>query len=983
MRAAGRTLLVLLATLVPSAKGSAQTAAPVDPRAQELVSHVAPGHEQEVACERLDAGIAQSLIDIGRQARTESLERQTTIYRLAERAARCAHADALVGAALNAVSDILYGRGQLDAALQAAQESVRIHEGLNEPAGLAEAWNRVGNVHSWTGDYSAAIEAFNRALDHTSDEDEVGRARAWNNIANVEKNVDGGFDKALEHYRRALEVFERRDDRLRTGVVIRNIADVYFRRGEYRTALEHSLRALAMNREIGDRTRLSSTLDLTANIYRALGAYSNALRLLHEALSIRLANDDRLGAMETTHNLGLVYFSQGDYELAIDAYKRSLRLNRQWGLRDAPIVAEALQNVGAAAWHLGQRERAVANFRESLAIAEREHLTANQGAILQDLGRAELENHHTTQALRLLDRALTLRRRIGDQAGITETLTTIAAAKLATGHADAALADAQSAVANATAHDQPELLWNAQTLVGVACRRLGRRQEAEAALAGAVRTIEQLSTEVTVSDNLRQLFFATKLSPYHELIGLLVEERSLDQALAMAERSKARALTRLLQRSPFDEATFLTAAETRERAELRDRVFLLNQRISDRMSREPRDAAAIGKLESDRRAAREALAAFESRTLAAHPELASTRGDVEPIGRSDIERLVDDGTALIEFVVADRRLHAFVVSRTAGHIAVHHHAAPIDSEALANRAERFRKRIASRDFDIVADARALYDTLLAASAAWLTGKTRLVIVPDGPLWNVPFQALRGPSGFLVEQAAVSYAPSLTALRAISHLSRPTGPLTLLAIGKSTFGEPSEAGLEPLSDAVEQVKRLRAVYGPDRTTALTDADASESRVTKAAPDYAVLHVATHAVLDEASPMYSHLVLSPAADTLDDDGRLEAWELMQLKLQADVVVLAACETGRGRIASGEGVIGMMWALFAAGARSVVVSQFRVESQSTSSLLLAFHRRLAAGPGPKAEHLRSAALDLLRNPRYAHPYYWAGFVLVGMAN
>lgn len=101
---------------------------------------------------------------------------------------------------------------------------------------------------------------------------------------------------------------------------------------------------------------------------------------------------------------------------------------------------------------------------------------------------------------------------------------------------------------------------------------------------------------------------------------------------------------------------------------------------------------------------------------------------------------------------------------------------------------------------------------------------------------------------------------------------------------------------------------------------------------------------------------------------------------MKLTADLVVLAACDTGRGRIAPGEGVIGTMWALFSAGARSMVVSQFSVESTSATKLLVDFHRRLAAEGGSKTAELRAAALELLRMPRYAHPYYWAGFILVG---
>jgi CHAT domain-containing protein len=192
--------------------------------------------------------------------------------------------------------------------------------------------------------------------------------------------------------------------------------------------------------------------------------------------------------------------------------------------------------------------------------------------------------------------------------------------------------------------------------------------------------------------------------------------------------------------------------------------------------------------------------------------------------------------------------------------------------------------------------------------------------------------------------------------------------------------PPASALEPLPDAVKQVQQIREAYGRERAAAYVGAEATEGRFKAAAPRYSVLHLATHGVLDEASPLYSHLVLTPSRESPDDDGRLEAWEIMRMKLAADLVVLAACETGRGRIAPGEGVIGTMWAMFAAGARSMVVSQFRVESTSATALLVGFHRRLAAEPGSKSAHLRAAALDVLHNPRYAHPYYWAGFILVG---
>jgi CHAT domain-containing protein len=128
------------------------------------------------------------------------------------------------------------------------------------------------------------------------------------------------------------------------------------------------------------------------------------------------------------------------------------------------------------------------------------------------------------------------------------------------------------------------------------------------------------------------------------------------------------------------------------------------------------------------------------------------------------------------------------------------------------------------------------------------------------------------------------------------------------------------------------------------------------------------------------MYSHLALAEGGP--GEDGLLEAWELMQLDLKADLAVLSPCETARGRIGAGEGMIGLSWAMFIAGQPSIVVSQWKVESAGTRDLMVDLHRSLIATKSKptKTQALRQAALKLMKNPSTSHPFYWAGFVLVG---
>jgi CHAT domain-containing protein len=129
------------------------------------------------------------------------------------------------------------------------------------------------------------------------------------------------------------------------------------------------------------------------------------------------------------------------------------------------------------------------------------------------------------------------------------------------------------------------------------------------------------------------------------------------------------------------------------------------------------------------------------------------------------------------------------------------------------------------------------------------------------------------------------------------------------------------------------------------------------------------------------MYAHIVLAQDARA-DDDGLLEAWEILRMDLHADMTVLSACETARGRVAAGEGIIGFSWALFVAGCPSSVVSHWKVDSASTAQLMVDFHKHLLADNHPfrKAAALRQAKLDMLRDAKWQHPFYWSAFVLIG---
>lgn len=179
---------------------------------------------------------------------------------------------------------------------------------------------------------------------------------------------------------------------------------------------------------------------------------------------------------------------------------------------------------------------------------------------------------------------------------------------------------------------------------------------------------------------------------------------------------------------------------------------------------------------------------------------------------------------------------------------------------------------------------------------------------------------------------------------------------------------------------KEVNSLAALYGAEHSQIYVKSEAREDRAKTESSNFKIVQFAAHSVFNDANPLYSYLLLSPNAAT-GADGLLEARELMNLNLSADLVVLSACETARGRIAAGEGLTGMTWALFVAGVPTTVASQWKVPSAGTSKIMLDFHRNLLRkGNTDKAASLRRAELNFLRNGAFQHPFYRAGFVLVG---
>ena len=819
---------------------------------------------------------------------------------------------------------------------------------LNDPEGVVVGHLWPGNVQTQQGDYDQALAEYRKCIQlATSLNYKSGLTAAWNGIAIVEQRR-GNYQASLDDYQQVLDQAEQDGDKERIAEVLANMGVTYHESGNYRKSLE-----------IYDRVRQMTAGDPAWESYLLA-------------------------------NIGAVYASQGDYSLAVEFSLKAAHLmeaqhnEREW--------LATLTNAAEDQIAIGHYTQAVAALRQSLPRAEKLGVKSPMASIWLDLGAAHERQGRHGIALDECRKGLAIFEELADKPGMADADACLADAALSQHEYSLALESAKSGAEFARQSSDVARLWKPLELAGEAQVALHQPDAARASFEESVAAIETMRGQIAGDERETQRFFEDKITPYYAMVELSLAQHRPDEALAWAERAKARTLADVFATPRLPITQFLTAEEREQERSLAERLAGRNSFLYAENLREHPNPAAIAAAGASLQQARNELEALQTTLYERHPELKALRGQVAPLAPEQIATLLPDRrTALLEFVTAAR--HTFLFVYTSGK--VHSYSIPVTRQILTALVEQYRQKLTNRSTLFRPDAEALYKLLLQPAAAQLAGKNALVIVPDGLLWDLPFQALLSREGhFVIEDYAVSYAPSLSVLREMRERARRrdiVSPITLLALGNPALGAAKNTimantvrdrqTLDTLPDAEEEVKHIGRLFGASGSEVLTGDQAREATFKRDAPRARVLHLATHGILNNASPLYSYLVLSQDHREPGEDGLLEAWEIMQLNLHADLAVLSACETAQGRIRPGEGVIGLSWALFVAGVPTTIVSQWKVESTSTSQLMVNFYRGWKSGL-PPAQALRTAARELLRDPRYHHPFYWAPFVAVGNA-
>lgn len=763
----------------------------------------------------------------------------------------------------------------------------------------------------------------------------------------------GELQAALTQFQAVLKVYTQADDRVKQGDTLNRIGDVSLSLGQYAQALSAYQTAIALRQELGDLPGIGVSLTSLATAYERLGQYQKAQQTLEQALKniqqqqkggipleggiYELPKDEA-----TLHNrLAQVQNQLAQHPAALRSAQAALKLyqllpdgydGKRFGER------AALDMIGLTYWYLNQSQTAITTLKQAEVIAREIGDRAGTATTLNHLGEVYLSLKQPTVALELFQQALTLRQAIGDRPGTGATLNQI----------------------------------------GITWLQQGNYAKATQALLAAIQIWESLRPGLT--DENKVSLFETQLVTYSALQNALVAQNQATSALEIAERSRARAFVELLASrlgakvsEQFESATPPSIEQIRQVAKVQNATLVEYSLVQDTLLIWVITPNGVVNLRSVK------LTDLETslEDAAESTRVAAATGRNRGIGRStdDLNTFVRGMRSTVATVKPDP---------TTTPNAETPKAAQPDSATTAASSRQPRR--------LNRQLRQSYDLLIAPIADLLPQdpNAHVIFLPHGSLFLIPFSALQDASGkYLVEQHTILTAPSIQVL-ALTHQRQAqmqTHSGQPLVVGNPTMPKlsfPLGSPPEPLSPLPGAEAEAIAVAHLLKTQALTANAATEPAVVAQMPMANIVHLATHGLLDDI-PQFGvpgAIALAPTSNqsisTANDksDGFLTTTNILNLNLTASLVVLSACNTGRGNI-TGDGVIGLSRAFIAAGAPSVLVSLWEVPDAPTSDLMIEFYQQMQQ-QSDKAQALRQAMLATMA--KYPHPRDWAAFTLIG---
>ena len=890
----------------------------------------------------------------------------------------------------------LFNRSLFNLALSSWNNALTYFVKIGDKSGESKCYTNIGNAYGSLGDSKRTIEYNERSLQMCKEiGDRSGESKCYGNLGVAYGNL-GDFRRAIEFYERSLEICKEMGDRLGESKGYMNLGNAYGSLGESRRAIEFYEQSLEICRAIGDRSGESSCYANLGVAYGSLGDFRRAIEYRERSLQMCKDIGDKSGESSCYTGLGVAYYSLGYFRRAIEYHERSLQMCKDIG--DKSGESKCYTNLGNAYGSLGESRRAIEFYEQSLeicrAIGDRSGESscyANLGVAYGNLGdfREAIEYHERSlkmfsqigdksgesksygnlgfsygslgdfrRAIEFYERSLKMFSQIGDKSGESKSYLNLGFAYSNLGESRRAIEFYELSLQIARELD----LIEQERIVDLNLAVLYSESNLELAYDYCRRSIQlsEIISEKLVQEDYIMGFRAQASRAYRLVVPLCLKLGKEKEAFEYMEGSKSRAFLELLAATKIKPTTELTNEIS---ALLNDEeTYLAKLReIQKRHLRQTNIQVELG--ETERILQRLNLIYDEIGKV--DPEYVSARR-AKPISLDNILEtlsLLKKATILVEYFVTAKETFIFVASSKNKEL--HIVPVPLSEDKLRGYVENFEKEVMNyHKFGNVGESwLELSDYLIKPIQSLLTGHDLICFVPYGLLHSLPLHALKLEGERLIKTHPVVYSPSASLIR--FNQNKGSGKLESCV----SFGvvRNNQTSLELIVE--ETASGVSGLFGEK---AYNGGSATKETALKECANKDVVHFSCHGFFDKGDPLSSGIALY-------DDNILTAREIFDMKLNAELVTLGACETGQNERSLGDELIGLTRAFLYAGAATAVVTLWSVNADSTKDLLLEFYRRLKNG-ADKATALQEAQIKLMETENYSHPYYWAPFIIVG---
>ena len=879
----------------------------------------------------------------------------------------------------------------------------------------------LGNGYKGLSRYEKAIEYYGQALAIAREvKTRVGEGDALLGLGNGYNGLSR-YEKAIEYYEQSLAIAREVKNRAGEGSVLNNLGNACDGLSRYEKAIEYYEQALAIAREVKNRASEGNTLNGLGNAYNGLSRYEKAIEYYEQALAIAREVKDRRGEGNALNNLGLAYSRLNRCEKAIEYYERALAIARR--LKDRAHEGNRMNNLGMVFDSVGRYEKAIEYYDQALAVAREVKDRAGEGSALDNLGNANRSLHRYEEAIEYYGQALAIAREVKNRTGEGRALNNLGNANKSLSRNEKAIEYYEQALAIKRA--VKDRAGEGLTLSNLMLLRQKENNNRLAIFYGkqAVNAYQEIRGNIKMLDReSQQSFLKDKEGTYRTLADLLISEARLPEAEQVLALLKEEEYSNIVRREgPLSSGVGFNKTETE------------GVRISDQLALLARDRGAIQARLDNKTASdndRRRLDEIDSQIAPTNREFRRVMAEITKSPPADTRgleaaqqsqalmpdlRSLGQGTVALYTVVTKEKGWIMMVTPDS------RKAYSIETNGLEQTIAQLREALKDDRFDPVPLAQRLYKMIMEAPQKEgptlaqdlrAYGTKTLMWSLDGVLRYVPITVLHDGKDYLVK----SYTNVVFTTASISRLNKPVSrPWRGLGLGvsKKYANFPALPGVEHELQSIFSVetgnKGAGVLAGQIK---LNEAFTKQSMINGLREGFSVVHIASHFSFDTANEEKSFLLLGDGNGlTLE-----ELQDYQNIFEKVELLTLSACDTAVGG-ANGKEVEGFAYLAQTLGANAVVASLWPVADVGAEALMREFYYLRTKDPAlSKAEAFQRAQLALLRgeeksldakekgagnrgpqavggesskglmpykkNPSapFAHPHYWAPFILIG---